>query len=387
MEKAVFDLSPLTRSLSDSVREQATAPSIRLSEDACSALLQIAIRHDVAHLLTPMVAMAELSADSPVAKTVEQKKLHAFFRCEQQLYESNRISAWLTKEAIPYLPLKGTVLRPLYPEPWMRSCGDLDILIPKEQLERAVNRLCAEGFRADPQDSHDVSLYSESGVHVELHFSLTDPFSDSHDPILDGVWESVHPLAEHPMEQRMTDPFFYYYHIAHMAKHIRTMGGCGIRPFLDLWVLWNRTDPDREAREALLAQGGLLTFGRAAEQLARVWFDGEAHTELTKELEQYVLRGEQGNKEQEILTNRARQKTGRLSYAFSRIFLRRDLLETQYPVLRKHPSLLPVCQVRRWFRLLFGGKLFSSAEELQANGRLSEQELTRVDNLLRKLEL
>ena len=84
---------------------------------------------------------------------------------------------------------------------------------------------------------------------------------------------------------------FYFYYIAHMAKHFVETGGCGIRPFLDIWVLNHRIDFDREKRDKLLSDGGLDVFAKQAELLSEVWFGNAEHTEITRQMETYILRG------------------------------------------------------------------------------------------------
>lgn len=89
----------------------------------------------------------------------------------------------------------------------------------------------------------------------------------------------------------MPDEYFYFYHIAHMAKHFVGTGGCGIRPFLDIWILNNRINFDREKRANLLSDGELDVFAKQAELLAEIWFGTAEHTEITKQMEEYILRG------------------------------------------------------------------------------------------------
>ena len=76
--------------------------------------------------------------------------------------------------------------------------------------------------------------------------------------VLKNVWQSafLQKKKEHCYE--MTDEMFYFYHIAHMAKHFEE-GGCGIRPFIDLWTLDNIKDVDHDKRDELLSQGNLNT--------------------------------------------------------------------------------------------------------------------------------
>ena len=63
-----------------------------------------------------------------IASALEQKQLAAVFRYEQQ-YEFQRICAVLEQAEVSYIPLKGLLLRNCYPEGWMRTSGDLDLLV------------------------------------------------------------------------------------------------------------------------------------------------------------------------------------------------------------------------------------------------------------------
>ena len=45
----------------------------------------------------------------------------AIYRYEKINYELNRLRSALNEAQIPFIPLKGSVLRQYYPEPWMRT--------------------------------------------------------------------------------------------------------------------------------------------------------------------------------------------------------------------------------------------------------------------------
>lgn len=145
------------------------------------------------------------------------------------------------------------------------------------------------GFTFDRRDSYDVSLFSPSRVHVELHFDLTEVMPKV-DDVLDRVWEMAELKTPSRMQYVMLDEMFYFYHIAHMAKHFGN-GGCGIRSFLDVWILNHNISFDRKKRIELLEQGQLITFAEMAEALSEVWFGGKEHNQITKIMEQYILDG------------------------------------------------------------------------------------------------
>ena len=174
----------------------------------------------------------------------------------------------LEQAKIPYLPLKGSVLRALYPKGWMRTSCDIDILVREADLERAVTVLCETlEYEKKGLGSHDVSLFSPANIHLELHYDLVeDARANNCAALLSHIWEYAHPKAEGSAEHVLSDEMFYFYHIAHMAKHFE-IGGCGLRPFLDLWLL-DHIEADKARRDALLEQGKLLQFAEICRRLS-----------------------------------------------------------------------------------------------------------------------
>ena len=131
----------------------------------------------------------------------------------------------------------------------------------------------------------------------------------------------------------MTDEMFYFYHIAHMAKHFEE-GGCGIRPFIDLWTLDNIKDVDHDKRDELLSQGNLLKFAEVARMLSRVWFENNEHTEITKKMERYILRGGIYGTNENRIAVQQQKRGGRLKYALSKIFIPYDNIKFHYPIYK-----------------------------------------------------
>ena len=162
----------------------------------------------------------------------------------------------------------------------------------------------------------------------------------------------------------MLDEYYYFYHIAHMAKHFEN-GGCGIRPFIDILILDNVQDADIEKRDKLLQQGNLLKFANVARKLSRIWFSNEPYDYISQQMEDYILRGGvYGNNENRI-TVQQQKKGGRIKYALSKIFIPYDVIKFHYPILQKHKWLTPFMEVRRWFKLIFCGHAKRTINELK----------------------
>lgn len=343
-----------------------------LSVEEAKALFLLAKKHDLAHVAANGAIRAGLLPDDPRVKEVYKKAcLSALVRYESLAMELVLITALFEEAKIVHLPLKGSVLRALYPAPWMRSSCDIDILVHEEDIERAKSILLEKGYRPFSSTAHDVSFDSPRGVHIELHFRLLEEgVSAVMQETLSGVWSYASPREGRVYEQMLSDDFFYYYHIAHMAKHY-LHGGCGIRPFLDLWMLRHRIFFDEGRREALLKAGGLLSFAKAAEALSEVWFGEESHTPITEKMEDFVLAGGVYGSEENRITVGQVRRGGKLGYALSRIFLPYHTIKYHYPVLQKHKWLLPFCEVRRWCKLIFLGGARRSAKELKTNSAIN----------------
>lgn len=312
----------------------------------------------------------------------------AVYRYERINYELTQLKATLNKAQIPFLPLKGSVLRQYYPEPWMRTSCDIDVLVQEPDLKKTLGILTEKmNYKIDSQCSHHYGLFSDSGVHIELHFTLSESTAKhDEDPVLKTVWERCTPDPRQTYCYLMPEALFFYYHIVHMAKHFQS-GGCGIRPFLDIWVLDHREEADAEGRKALLREGGVDTFAAASEKLSRVWFEHEMGDEVTERMERYLLGGGvYGTLEQRVSLQQAREGS-KLRYAISRIWQPYDVLVRRYPSLAGKRLLLPFYEVRRWFSLLFCGRVKRGVLELKANSATTQEDRNETKKLLDSLHL
>lgn len=351
-------------------------------------LYSLAKAQDLAHLVGNALLKRNRIENEEIRAKFQKQVMLAVYRYEKIHYELERLRSVLNEAEIPFLPLKGSVLRQYYPEPWMRTSCDIDILVRKNDLERAVAVLVGRaGCREDSNGSHDVGLFTDGGVHIELHYSLIEEKCVGNiERVLAAVWENASPVAG-TAEYVLSDEMFYVYHIAHMAKHFVDTGGCGVRPFLDIWILNHRVSFDREKRNALLAEGGLLTFASESENLSEAWFGNGEFTEITRRMQDYLLRGGvYGNAQNRIAVGQVK-RGGKVRYAFSRIWLPYEVLKFHYPSLEGKRILLPLYEVRRWCKLLFCGGTGRSIKELMLNSGMTREEQKNALELLEKLNL
>lgn len=357
------------------------------SPDILPEITSLAQKHDVIHLIVFALKKNGLLDESN--KNLESKMLTAVYRCEKLKYELTKLCAALEQAEIPFIPLKGSVSRQYYPEPWMRTSCDIDVLVHEKDLQRVVSYLSDNlGYRRESQNSHDISMFTQGGVHIEVHYDLVeDNRANSAAAVLKSVWNVAVKHAECNYQCEMPDEMFYFYHIAHMAKHFVGTGGCGVRPFLDIWVLNHRVNFDREKREKLLSDGGLSVFTKQAELLSEVWFGNVEHTKITKQMEEYILRGGMYGTNTNRVAVQQQKKGGKVRYALSKIFIPYGEIKFHYPILQKHKWLTPIMEVRRWGKLIFCGHLKRTVNELKFNSRISENVAAETRVLLKNVGL
>lgn len=349
----------------------------------------LAAKHDLAHLVCH--ALDQLSLPTcPATQKFQRAKSQAIFRFVKLDHTYSQILGCLEEAQIPFIPLKGSVLRRQYPEPWMRTSCDIDILVHEKDLDRAEAALTsALSFQSNGKGDHDIAMSSPAGVSLELHYDTVQQryANDLRREVLATFWERAVPVTENAFEHRIPEDLFYFYHIAHIAKHFET-GGCGVRSILDIWILHHRCEFDPQSREALLSQGGLLKFARVMEDLSESWFSGKPLDAVTEQAGNYILYGGMyGNQ-----TNRAAfgqaKAGGKLRYLITRrIFMPYDYLKAEYPVLQKHKWLTPLFQVVRWVRTLFSGHLGRHIKEIAANVTTKDNARQDTQKMLKDLGL
>ena len=370
------------------LKDGAEKLKIDIDKESWDNIYKISKVHDLAHLIGYALKKLDIKIDEDLQKAFEKNMNMAIFRYAKSSCDLESTSSILENAQIPFIPLKGSVLRKNYPQPWMRTSCDIDILIHQEDVEKAINTLIDNNFlRQKDTTTYDYQLSSPSGIHLELHFSLKqDAVMLKAQNILENVWDKCHVQIGKGYERCMSDEMFYFYHIAHMARHFMG-GGCGIRPFLDLWILDNLTGVDIDKRDALLEKGNLLKFTNACRKLSRVWFESDEHNDVSKRMEQYVLSGGVYGSSENRISVQQPKKGGRFKYLMSRIFLSYKALKNCYPVLEKHPWLMPIMQVCRWFRLIFGGHFGRVKNDIKYNNSILLEDAQSIKKFLNEIGL
>ncbi len=350
-------------------------------------LYKLSKAHDVAHLVGDALNKLGILDSGELKNKFDKQIYTAVYRYENINVELEEIRRILRAENVDFIPLKGSVIRCYYPEPWMRTSSDIDILIKSDQLKLAISTLIDRlSYEQKGEWIDEISLYSPSGVHVELHCTLVaDCVIEPVDNVLSDIWTYAE-RVEGTSEYELKDEAYYYYHIAHMAKHVMH-GGCGVRPFIDLWLLEHKIEHSNEKRNTLLECGGLSKFAEVSRALSKVWFDGDKQTDVTREFEHYIFRGGVYGTNTNRIAIQRQKHGGKFKYVFSRIFIPYEEIKFYYPILQKHKWLTPIMEVRRWGKLIFCGHLKRTVKELKYNNTISDDAAAETRTLLKNIGL
>lgn len=342
--------------------------------------------HDMVHFVAEgLKKLGIITENQRLSDAITKEELKAIFRVDRLDAELDSVCRLFDENKISHIPLKGSVIRDLYPERHLRMSCDIDILVKEEACGGAVALLVEKlNYTVDKKSNRDVSLFTPSGVHLELHFRLDD---EEYLPNLTALaWETAEKGTDAEYRYFLSPETFAFYHIAHAAKHLKH-GGCGVKAVLDVFVMSKHPEFIFGSQNRFLKETGLVKFSDAVTELASAWFGNGKHSEITEALERYVLMGGAYGTLDNAITVEYTKRKGKFAYVLSRIFLSPRKLKEQYPSLQKHPWLYPVYQVRRWFALLFKGGTKRFAKEMKVSDSIKESEVDRTTKLLTSLGL
>lgn len=355
-----------------------------LTDEELVKLYKLSKSHDLAHLVGDALIKNNLIGDGEIKAKFQKQMMLAVYRYEKINYELGRLRKVMNEAKIPFISLKGSVLRKYYPEPWMRTSCDIDVLVHEEAVDQAAQTIVEKlGYAYEKKQYHDISLMSDGGVHLELHHTIKENKANI-DALLSECWD----YAAHSDDYEccFTNEFFYFHQIAHASYHF-LHGGCGVRPILDLYLLQRKMPFDSTVLDEMLERSGIKKFFDAAKALSEVWFGGSEHTDVTRRMEDYLLRGGvYGSTANSMAVGQQKEK-GRLGYIINRIWLPYELLCITYPRLKGRKYLQFFYEIKRWLRIFNPEARKHKRRDLDAIKNLSAKHKSDVNSMLNELGL
>lgn len=173
----------------------------------------------------------------------------------------------LTENRIPYTILKGMATAQWYPDPEMRTLGDVDFLVRKEDAKRCGTLLEEKGYRSDGKHLPYEWGYAKDGVVFELHLEIPGIPGGKTGEITEGYFNDILSDSAPAVFGKETAVFPGTFHhglilLVHTAKHM-VSEGVGLRQLCDWAVFAGRLGETLpELLEGALKEIGIWSFAQ-----------------------------------------------------------------------------------------------------------------------------
>lgn len=187
----------------------------------------------------------------------------------------NDISSCLDAEAIKWTVLKGTSASIYYNNPFMRSIGDIDILVAENEFDLAKRILEKSGFKFGQNiykyDRHITAR--KDGIEIELHHYFASTRNNGNDKKVNGILFN----ALTSCKQEIINGFSFkvlpdlengLVLIEHVWHHIRT--GIGLRQILDFIMYVDKVLDDKFWNDSFRKMACELGYDTLCKVIARI---------------------------------------------------------------------------------------------------------------------
>ena len=216
--------------------------------------------------------LKDTSLPESVRKDLKQGFLSDVYLSVNSSCALEKIGKEFSKEAIEYLPFKGSLMKEYYPHPELRTMGDRDILIrnkDRAKTDQIMNSLGFDRFI----DNHAVYTYTKKHLMFEIHdVMFYEELSNSFDyrSYFKKIWDSA--VKEEGYSYLPDKELHFVYTLVHTAKHTINKG-MGFRAFLDMVFFSENANADWNKIIALLKEIKLYEFTANCFSLCEKWFN------------------------------------------------------------------------------------------------------------------
>ncbi len=353
------------------------------------ALTIEAERHGVQGMLYFGLVAAGADKQDPQMRALFRSVGHDIFVTENQFDEVQAVLAAFERDGIAYMPLKGMVLRDIYPSPDMRAMGDMDILIKTAQFPQIDAVMRALGFTFDKESAHEY-IWKNNFLTLEFHKGLFASYETDLYALFGDGWQLAKPTEQSCRFVLSPEDQFIYVFL-HFLKHYRN-SGIGLRHLTDIVVLLHKGDiTDFAYIEQRLKKLGVLKFYRHVLDAVSAWLeDAPATPQAAAILQTVYTNGKYGTAASSDTADLERTahsvKSARFWYVWSLLFPSGRRMQLQYPFLKKMPFLTVCMWPVRWLDILLHRRQVLE-KRVQALQTVSLEDIENKRNALQFVDL
>lgn len=191
----------------------------------------------------------------------------------RMIFEQNSICRLFKEHGITIAILKGTSAAVYYPNPLLRSFGDIDIYVFPEHIKSANELLEENGYKFISNTSREFE-FEKNGISFELH----SKFSSKHyNDIEKSIIHGLNNVVEYKVGDSVFPGLPTYENglvlLGHIMQHLKT-SGIGMRQIID-WMMFAHKELDDDAWNNhfrdLAREGGLEKLAITVTYLCKKW--------------------------------------------------------------------------------------------------------------------
>jgi len=186
----------------------------------------------------------------------------------------------LSKNGIDYLILKGCASAEYYLKHDLRSLGDIDFLIKRNERDEVAKLLEANGYERQKEENECHTVFIRNGIHVEMHHEISGvPFGEQGETVkkfMDGAFDFPKTVTmEFGEFKAPSEEYHGLVLLLHMQHHM--LGeGLGIRHLCDWARFISKTNEMpfwKEKLIPLLKKIGLYVYAKAITKTCSKYFE------------------------------------------------------------------------------------------------------------------
>ena len=218
-------------------------------------LLEFGVKHAISGLFAPTILLKNdklKKEDFQDNKPSDEDVMEWVFedyrlrKLNQTMFERTaKASEWFAENGFRNCILKGQGNALMYPDPWLRTCGDIDIWL--EGGKEKILQFTTKYYQKHSTRLHvDFPMFKD--VSVEVHFrpsSMINPFMNK------KLWQYFDEVADLQFKNKESTSdgrfsffvpslnFNLFYQLDHIFRHF-VIGGIGLRQIIDYFYLLRR---------------------------------------------------------------------------------------------------------------------------------------------------
>ena len=318
-----------------------------------------------------------------VLKQFKSNTIAIMFNNDKIVKVQNELCGLLENEKINYAILKGLSVAQYYPKPELRTFGDIDVLVSKNDYKSAKEFLVASGFALVEEDKKFHCGLKKSDVLIELHFSISDfpetKLGEELKAALENATQTTKKVSCLSTEFGCLDELYQAVSlILHIERHL-TADGIGLRQLLDFgaFVKENPEFMNDDENLDFLKKYGLYKLAATCINLMDKFFFGKESDDKTAN-ELFELSLKKGNfgvkrSKEETYSNFDVENKSKFAFVnFFKYFKKRARMT--WDLAKKYPWLCNLgfiyLPIRHIFRVVFKKQKVDYKKVLKSNNEV-----------------